>query len=259
MVSRPRRSSAAPNRRAAQRSFPLSKAGDAPNGHGTHVCGSAAGAVEDPGASPGAGAFAGAAPGAKLAFDDLSADGKTLSAVPGDLAAGLFPHAHRAGARIYSASWGSDRPAYDSAAAEVDAFSHTHDDFLVVVSAGNGGPAAGSVGSPATAKNALAVGAGYNSHAALAAYGKIAPLLAAAPAGGAAGARRYPLAAAAFGPPVVVGGTRWGGQLVPVAAADACGNGTLPRAGELAGRVALIAAGACAFGTQVRGAGKGRD
>jgi hypothetical protein len=42
--------------------------------------------------------FNGAAPAAKLAFDDISADGKTLN-VPADLNTGLFPHPYAAGAR----------------------------------------------------------------------------------------------------------------------------------------------------------------
>ena len=49
---------------------------------------------------------------------------------------------------------------YSSNAQEIDAFVHAHRDALVVVAAGNEGLSAASqtVGAPATAKNALAVG-----------------------------------------------------------------------------------------------------
>jgi len=43
-------------------------------------------------------------------------------------------------------------------AAEVDQFMNEHDDFLVIIAAGNDGPRWGTLGAPATAKNCLAVG-----------------------------------------------------------------------------------------------------
>ncbi len=46
--------------------------------------------------------------------------------------------------------------------AEIDEFSHTNDDFLVLVAAGNDGPSYYSVGAPATAKNILSIGASNN-------------------------------------------------------------------------------------------------
>ena len=97
--------------------------GDARSGHGTHVCGSALGALA--GAAPSAFAplFSGAAPRAKLSFDDISGDGENLTA-PDDLNAQLFPHAYAAGARVYSISWGTDYTGYDTEAMEVEQLMH---------------------------------------------------------------------------------------------------------------------------------------
>ena len=87
-------------------------------GHGTHVCGTALGELDASAPSAGPRAFNGGAPGAKLAFDDISAGGEALQP-PADLNAGLFPHSYAAGARVYSMSWGSEVPVYDSEAMEV--------------------------------------------------------------------------------------------------------------------------------------------
>lgn len=85
-----------------------------------------------------------------------------------DLAAELR-QAYGAGARVWVLRRGAaDAGAYGAAARAADAFGHSHPDFLVVAAAGNAAvdllPAdgvadAGSVGSPATAKNVLSVGA----------------------------------------------------------------------------------------------------
>jgi len=102
--------------------------------------------------------YNGAAPLAKIAFDDVASSDGTIS-VPVDLGIDLFPHSYAAGARVYSISWGTTAIFYDTMAMEIDKFVYTHDDFTVLVAAGNDGPASWTVGSPATAKNMLAVGA----------------------------------------------------------------------------------------------------
>ena len=84
----------------------------------------------------------------------------------------LFQEAYDAGARIHSDSWGADLAStYTLNSEEVDEFVHNHPDMLVVVAAGNSGKAASprksapgfvdwlSIGSPASCKNALTVGA----------------------------------------------------------------------------------------------------
>ena len=67
-------------------------------------------------------------------------------------------------AYIHSASWGIDSEgAYDAQCSEIDTYVWNHPDFLPVFSAGNSGSAgAGTIGSPAAAKNVLAVGATQN-------------------------------------------------------------------------------------------------
>lgn len=146
----------------------LGRAGrsDDPHGHGTHVAGSILG---DGSASNGA--FHGVAPGAKLYFQSLIDDQNRLGGLPVDLEA-LFEPAYAAGARIHNNSWGAaTESTYAVDSREVDEFVWRRRDMLIVIAAGNEGTAinrrntpAGvvdwlSIGSPATAKNALTVGA----------------------------------------------------------------------------------------------------
>ena len=67
-------------------------------------------------------------------------------------------------AYIHSASWGSDvEGAYDVQCADIDKYIWEHPDFLPVFAAGNAGSAGEqTIGSPAAAKNVLAVGATQN-------------------------------------------------------------------------------------------------
>ena len=146
----------------------LGRPGDSsdPHGHGTHVAGSVLG---DGSAS--AGKVRGAAPGAQLFFQSLLDANGGLGGLPFDLA-DLFEEAYQAGARIHNNSWGSaTQSMYTMNSSEVDEFVASHRDMLVVISAGNEGTAASphksqrgfvdwlSIGSPASAKNALVVGA----------------------------------------------------------------------------------------------------
>jgi subtilisin family serine protease len=136
------------------------------HGHGTHVAGSVAG---DGTASQGQ--ISGTAPGAHLFFQSIMDATGGLGGLPPDLA-DLFAEAYNAGARIHNNSWGaSAQSTYRMNSLEVDEFVAEHPDFLVVVAAGNRGTAASprhahagfvdlfSLDAPATAKNALTVGA----------------------------------------------------------------------------------------------------
>ncbi len=146
----------------------LGRTGDPsdPNGHGTHVAGSIAG---DGTASNGT--VRGMAPAAELFFQSVMDAGGSLGGLPLDLN-DLFDEAYQAGARIHNNSWGAStasRYAFNSL--EADEFVDQHRDMAIVIAAGNEGTARDpfssqrgfvdwlSVGSPATAKNAITVGA----------------------------------------------------------------------------------------------------
>jgi hypothetical protein len=135
--------------------------------HGTHVAGSAAGddlatvGARDPGD--------GMAPAAKLVIQDGGYGVDDCADMPaiGCPAADLYPffeQAYLQGARIHSNSYG-DREnftpydIYSDGSEAADAFMWDHPQFLLVFAAGNNGPGSGTVASPATAKNVLAVGA----------------------------------------------------------------------------------------------------
>ena len=137
-----------------------------PHGHGTHVAGSILG---DGSAS--GGQFRGVAPEARLFFQSLLDANGGLGGL-GVALAELFQEAYDAGVRVHNNSWGSaTASAYTIDSTEVDDFIANHRDMLIVISAGNEGTAAAplsaspgfvdwlSIGSPASCKNALTVGA----------------------------------------------------------------------------------------------------
>lgn len=149
-----------------------------PNGHGTHVAGSVLG---DGSASKGE--FKGTAPKAKLIFQSLLDRDDGLGGLPFELGE-LFEEAYSAGARIHNNSWGAaTESTYRITSNEVDEFVRRRPDMLIVIAAGNEGSAFQprnakkgyvdwlSIGSPATCKNALTVGASRSSRA----HGAYAP------------------------------------------------------------------------------------
>jgi hypothetical protein len=101
--------------------------------------------------------FDGIASQAKLAvFDIGDRDGQLF--IPVDLERDLFAWSYAAGARVHSDSWGGAQvdTSYTDEALRVDRFMRAHEDFLVVIAAGNDGERGhATVSSPATAKNAL--------------------------------------------------------------------------------------------------------
>jgi len=152
---------------------------DVDSGHGTHVAGSV---LSDGG--PG-GEGKGSAPAARLVFQAVedyadmfglcssNPDGYYLLGIPSDIRQ-LFQQAYDNGARIHSNSWGSTvNGDYTSDSVNADNFVWNHRDMAITFSAGNDGIDANadgaidndSLGSPATAKNVITVGASENDRA----------------------------------------------------------------------------------------------
>jgi len=132
-------------------------------GHGTHVSGTVAGSSNNLADDNGM------APEAKLAFYDIGMPNAQNLNVPGNLATQMFPYAKRVGVLLHSNSWGSTANTYSGNSRQIDEYSYENQDFLVLVAAGNSGQdrntgdqVSGSLGSPATAKNCVAIGATSN-------------------------------------------------------------------------------------------------
>ncbi|MCD4750824.1 MAG: S8 family serine peptidase [Thermoanaerobaculales bacterium] len=134
--------------------------------HGTHVSGSVAGDNHlnlSTGLDNGHDNGDGMAPQAQIVLQDVGNSGGGLAGLAGDLT-DMFRQAYDAGARIHSDSWGTTASVYDGTALDMDEFMFRNQDFLFVVAMGNSGtaPGDGSIGSPATAKNIVSVGATTN-------------------------------------------------------------------------------------------------
>lgn len=141
-----------------------------PIGHGTHVSGIIIGSgklsehTND--------IVKGVVPEAKLVFQSLlNKDGKID--LPVDLQE-LFLQAYNEGVRIHNNSWGANTESYYTVnSLEVDDFVYNHKDMLLIFSAGNDGKDTdsddrgfvdlSSIGSPASCKNGITVGASRNS------------------------------------------------------------------------------------------------
>jgi serine protease AprX len=139
--------------------YALGRSNDAsdPNGHGTHVAGSILG-----NGARSNGSFAGMAPEAQLVFQSIMSSDGSLGGLPSNLNT-LFSQAYNAGARIHNNSWGSDvNGAYTTSSQQVDQFIWNNKDMSILFASGNAGPNLRTVGSPATAKNAITVGASEN-------------------------------------------------------------------------------------------------
>lgn len=146
----------------------LGRAGDPSDtaGHGTHVAGSIGG---DGQASNGQ--IRGTAPAVRFFFQSIMDARGNLGGLPLDIN-DLFKEAYDSGARIHNNSWGAGTNArYPFTSLEADEFVNNHRDMTIVIAAGNQGtlhnPSSSqpgfvdwlSVGSPATSKNGVTVGA----------------------------------------------------------------------------------------------------
>ena len=124
-------------------------------GHGTHVSGIVAGKRID-----GPGMADGIAPGSKIAFMDIG-DSEGSLVLPQD---DYILETGSPKVKIHSASWGSETNFYTTQARNFDQYMYDDDEFLICIAAGNSGAgdAPFTVGSPATGKNIIAVGAHHN-------------------------------------------------------------------------------------------------
>jgi subtilisin family serine protease len=135
--------------------------------HGTHVAGIAAG---DDFANPGGNSGDGIAPAAKLVIQDGGVETDDCADLPAlgcpviDLNP-IFRQAVLQGARIHTNSWGDqennpDRARYTAGSQDADQFMWSNKDIVLVFAAGNDGrEGVMTIGSPATGKNVVAVGA----------------------------------------------------------------------------------------------------
>ena len=139
---------------------------DFQNGHGSHVMGTAVG--------EGPSHFQGVSRGTKLIVLDFGfgLEGGDYLYLPQDLETHVLEWLYRSTpSRIFSISWGSDVNAYSDIARQIDHFMSTHDDFIIIAAVGNtGDEGRGSVGTPATAKNLIAVGSSFQSTTAFEGY-----------------------------------------------------------------------------------------
>jgi serine protease AprX len=138
-----------------------------PDGHGTHVSGSVLGN----GAMNDGTAVRGTAPAARLVLQSVLDGQGGLGGLPTDLHDLFITPYDDDGVRIHTNSWGGNaQGAYTANSSEVDDFVWNHRDMLICFAAGNAGMdgqgagtiSSGSVGTPATAKNCITVGASEN-------------------------------------------------------------------------------------------------
>ena len=131
-------------------------------GHGTHTAGSIVG---DGTLATNLGSYIrGTAWGAKL-YAWFCGTADNLVEMPSSVSELFVPNQYgeEYPIHIHSASWGSKTAgAYTEQCSSIDKYVWTHPDFLPVFSAGNEGSGRTTIGSPASAKNVLTVGATQN-------------------------------------------------------------------------------------------------
>jgi len=142
------------------------------DGHGTHVSGSVLGdGTQDS-------SVFGTAPEAQLLFHAWQQSGCFGCGIPYDLVE-IFDLAVENGSQIHTNSWGASYGGvYTSNSAEVDSAAFKHQDLVIMFAASNDGVDADSdgeidddsLGSPATAKSAITIGASENNRPSLGSY-----------------------------------------------------------------------------------------
>ena len=118
--------------------------------------------------------YAGVTPDSKISFFDIGNKDSTANSdlvFPSDINTDIFVPLYESGAFVLTNSWGTTSNNYDLLAVRTDQFMKDQPDALVLFSAGNSGDFGGNtVGSPATCKNCLSVGASLNDHQSWLAY-----------------------------------------------------------------------------------------
>lgn len=239
------------------RASPRAGPGDQ-EGHGTHTAGSLAGSIS-PQAFPLSHAvdnytysaleqYNGMAPGARLLVFDFQNPGDSALYVPNDIKADYLAISHAWGSRVSSNSWGDESGVYDSYTRDVDDFLWRHDDFLMLMAAGNEGlKGAHSLATPAVAKNLLTVGASMNGVCSFFEQGHASGLNIVAPD---SLAGQYAATPASFGPSYIASRPR---PLPGQTHVQACyanppnGCSALLNAQECAGKVVMVERGVCTF------------
>ena len=155
-----------------RRLYPMGRASASdPHGHGTHVAGSVLG---DGNSVSMGGRIRGTAPRAHLVLQSVLDALGGLGGLPLNLNDLFRVPYDEDGARVHTNSWGSAAQGrYTQEAREVDEFVWSHRDCVICFSSGNEGTDrnangvvdAGSVGSPATAKNCITIGASESDRA----------------------------------------------------------------------------------------------
>ena len=132
-------------------------------GHGTWTSQHAAGSISNMSTNPDTthtptqNYDLGIARGAKIYFQDVGDSSGSLN-VPPDTGPAIAA-AIAKGSFVQNYSWGAPTPAYDTQATNLDIALFNNPGFVVTVAAGNGGTAGnGTIQSPSTSKNCIAVG-----------------------------------------------------------------------------------------------------
>ena len=142
---------------------------DIHNGHGTHVSGTALGGLVTECKKDSIARKQSYSNIAVFFFDFLNKDSYSQARngliIPPVLTP-LMEVSYASGSRAFSNSWGSSTSRYTSYSMEMDDFIFKHDDYNIIIANGNAGTGnrPGSVGSPATGKNVISVGACMNSY-----------------------------------------------------------------------------------------------